>query len=158
MEDKITLSVIKADVGGFVGHSSIHEELLAVAKGDLEEALTQDLIVDFHVTACGDDLELIMSHRRGVDDDKIHGLAWEIFEACTSVAERLKLYGAVAAWVALGIHMYWITVAWAKQSFYLQSGVKCVPIAFGLNGAMVIFFLFSIWASWYLYKNRQLFA
>ena len=69
---------------------------------------------------------------------------------------RLKFYGAVAAWVALGMHMYWITEAWAKQYFHLQAGVKYVPIAMGLNGAMVLFFLFSIWASWYLYKNRQL--
>ncbi len=94
MENQITLSVIKADVGGYVGHSSIHEELLEQAKGPLEEAHTQDLIVDFHVTACGDDLELIMTHRQGVDDEKIHGLAWEIFEACTREARRLKLYGA----------------------------------------------------------------
>ena len=70
---------------------------------------------------------------------------------------RLKFYGAVAAWVALGIHMYWITVAWAKQYFYIQAGVKCVPIATSLNVAMVFFFLFSVWASWYLYKNRQLY-
>jgi fructose 1,6-bisphosphate aldolase/phosphatase len=94
MENQITLSVIKADVGGYVGHSSIHEELLEEARERLEQAHTQDLIVDFHVTACGDDLELIMTHRRGVDDETIHGLAWEIFEACTAEARRLKLYGA----------------------------------------------------------------
>ena len=70
---------------------------------------------------------------------------------------RLKFYGAVTAWIALGIHMYWITVAWAKQYFYLQAGVKCVPIAISFHGAMVFVSRFSIWASWYLYKNRQLF-
>jgi fructose 1,6-bisphosphate aldolase/phosphatase len=94
MEKQITLSVIKADVGGYVGHSSLHEQLLEEAKGYLEETHAQDLVLDFHVTACGDDLELIMTHRRGVDDEKIHGLAWEIFEACTREARRLKLYGA----------------------------------------------------------------
>jgi fructose 1,6-bisphosphate aldolase/phosphatase len=60
----------------------------------LGAARLQDLIVDFHVTACGDDLELIITHRKGVDNEDIHRLTWEIFEACTDVARRLKLYGA----------------------------------------------------------------
>ncbi|HIE38864.1 MAG TPA: fructose 1,6-bisphosphatase [Anaerolineae bacterium] len=94
MTDKITLSVIKADVGGFVGHSSVHEELLEEAEDRLEAAVTQDLLIDFHVTACGDDLQLVMTHRKGVDNEKVHRLAWEVFEACTEVAKRLKLYGA----------------------------------------------------------------
>ncbi|MCX7855154.1 MAG: fructose-1,6-bisphosphatase, partial [Anaerolineae bacterium] len=92
--DRITLSVIKADVGGFVGHSSVHDELIEEAEDRLEAAVKEDLIVDFHVTACGDDLQLIMTHRRGVDSPEIHRLAWETFEACTEVARRLKLYGA----------------------------------------------------------------
>jgi fructose 1,6-bisphosphate aldolase/phosphatase len=90
----ITLSVIKADVGGFVGHSGMHEDLLDEAEKHLETAQAEDLIVDFHVTACGDDLELIMTHREGVGDEEIHRMSWQIFEACTDVARRLKLYGA----------------------------------------------------------------
>ncbi len=90
----ITLSVIKADVGGFVGHSGMHEDLLDEAEGHLEAARAEGLIVDFHVTACGDDLELIMTHRRGKGDEEIHRLSWQIFEDCTNVARRLKLYGA----------------------------------------------------------------
>ena len=31
MNNKITLSVIKADVGGFVGHSGMHEKLIEEA-------------------------------------------------------------------------------------------------------------------------------
>ena len=94
MAAKITLSVIKADVGGYVGHSAMHPDLLAEARRRLEAAQKQGLIVDFHVTSCGDDLELIMTHRHGVDNEQIHRQAWEIFEACTGVAKRLKLYGA----------------------------------------------------------------
>ncbi|NPV67636.1 MAG: fructose 1,6-bisphosphatase [Anaerolineae bacterium] len=92
--DRITLSVIKADVGGYVGHSAMHSELIAEATRQLEGARRDGLIVDFHVTACGDDLELIMTHSRGVDDETIHHRAWDVFEACTAVARRLKLYGA----------------------------------------------------------------
>lgn len=91
---KTTLSVIKADVGGFVGHSAMHEELIEEAEDRLEAAQRKNFVVDFHVTACGDDLELIMTHHRGVDDEEIHRLTWDIFEACTEVARRLKLYGA----------------------------------------------------------------
>ncbi len=94
MSEKITLSVIKADVGGYVGHSAMHQDLLTEARRHLETAQQQGLLIDFHVTACGDDLELIMTHRRGVDDQQIHRQAWDIFEACTAVARDLKLYGA----------------------------------------------------------------
>ncbi|MGD1996504.1 MAG: fructose-1,6-bisphosphate aldolase/phosphatase [Anaerolineae bacterium] len=94
MSDKITLSVIKADVGGFVGHSSVHDELIEEADDLLDAAVKEDILVDYYVTACGDDLELIMTHRRGVDNEEVHRLAWEVFEACTEVARRLKLYGA----------------------------------------------------------------
>lgn len=94
MKKKITLSVIKADVGGYVGHSSMHEDLLKEAEDRLKTAQTQGLIVDFHVTACGDDLELILTHHKGEDNEEIHGMAWQVFEACTEVAKRLKLYGA----------------------------------------------------------------
>ncbi len=93
-EKEITLSVIKADVGGFVGHSGMHVELIEEAEDRLAAAQRDDLIVDYHVTACGDDLELIMTHRRGEDNEAIHGLAWDVFEACTEDAKRLKLYGA----------------------------------------------------------------
>ncbi|MGQ9518282.1 MAG: fructose-1,6-bisphosphate aldolase/phosphatase [Anaerolineae bacterium] len=92
--EPITLSVIKADVGGLVGHSTVHDDLLEKAEDLLEEALDKEQILDYFVTACGDDLELIMTHRRGVDNEDIHRLAWEVFEACTAVAKQLKLYGA----------------------------------------------------------------
>ncbi|NWF52751.1 MAG: fructose 1,6-bisphosphatase [Nitrospirae bacterium] len=94
MAEKITLSVIKADVGGFVGHSSIHNDLLETAKDRLSNALEKGLLIDFHVTRCGDDLELIMTHKHGVDAEKIHKLSWNTFVACTEVAKKLKMYGA----------------------------------------------------------------
>lgn len=94
MANKITLSVIKADVGGYVGHSAMHEALRTEARSHLEAAKTRGLLIDFHVTACGDDLELIMTHTRGINAVDIHGLAWNVFENCTARARELKLYGA----------------------------------------------------------------
>ncbi len=70
---------------------------------------------------------------------------------------RLRFFGAVAAWLTLGVHMYWPTAAWAKQHFYLQEGVKCEPFAFSLHCILAFFFFYSVWASWYLFRNRQLF-
>jgi len=90
----ITLSVIKADVGGYVGHSESHPDVLAKARECLAKAKKEGLLVDYHVTKCGDDLQLIMTHQRGEEDEKIHKLAWDTFVAGTEVAKSLKLHGA----------------------------------------------------------------
>lgn len=91
MGSKITLSVIKADIGGFVGHSSVHPSLLARAE---EYLCASEFLVDYYISHVGDDLELIMTHRLGTDNEEIHQLAWKTFLACTEVARDLKLYGA----------------------------------------------------------------
>ncbi|QSQ07772.1 Fructose-1,6-bisphosphate aldolase/phosphatase [Koleobacter methoxysyntrophicus] len=93
MEEKLTLTVIKADVGGFVGHSSVHPKLLQKAEAHLKEN-GRDLLIDFHVTHVGDDINLILTHREGPDNSEIHGLAWDAFKAATEAAKELKLYGA----------------------------------------------------------------
>ncbi len=90
----ITLSVIKADVGGYVGHSDSHPFVLAKADECLTKAQGGGLLIDYHVTKCGDDLQLIMTHQQGADNEKIHKLAWDTFVECTQVARDLKLYGA----------------------------------------------------------------
>ncbi len=94
MAEKITLSVIKADVGGFVGHSSVHPALMAKAAEKIAAAKKAGILVDGHVSHVGDDVNLIMTHRLGVDSDTIHKLAWDTFVYCTEEAKRLKLYGA----------------------------------------------------------------
>jgi fructose 1,6-bisphosphate aldolase/phosphatase len=90
----ITLSVIKADIGGYVGHSSSHPDILDKARECLEKAKKEGLLVDFHVTRCGDDLELIMTHEQGEDNVRIHQLAWDTFVAGTELAKKLGLHGA----------------------------------------------------------------
>ncbi len=91
---RITLSVIKADIGGYVGHSESHPDILAKAGEWLAKAKKDGLLVDYHVTKCGDDLQLIMTHQQGEDNEKIHKLAWDTFVDCTEVAKSLKLHGA----------------------------------------------------------------
>jgi fructose 1,6-bisphosphate aldolase/phosphatase len=91
---KVTVSLIKADVGGFPGHSSVHQLLIETAKKELEKAKKSKLIIDYHVLAAGDDLQLLMSHSKGCDNSDVHQLAWNTFVAATEVAKDLKLYGA----------------------------------------------------------------
>ncbi len=93
-DGKITLSVIKADVGGYVGHSSLPDELMVTAREHLGLAVKQGVLIDFRVLRCGDDLELIMTHRKGTEAEVVHKLSWDTFLACTEVAKKMKLYGA----------------------------------------------------------------
>ena len=44
-----TLSVIKADVGGYVGHSSMHDEVLAAGQEALARAVQSGLLIDAQV-------------------------------------------------------------------------------------------------------------
>ena len=91
---KITVSLIKADVGGWPGHSRVHPKLIEKAKECLEEAKKNGIIIDYYVFNAGDDLQLLMTHTKGVDNPEIHELAWETFKKATEVAKELKLYGA----------------------------------------------------------------
>jgi len=91
---KTTFSVIKADVGGWPGHAKVHPELEKISNRKLIDAKRSKLITDYHVTHCGDDLELIMTHTNGVDAKEVHQLAWDTFCEATEKARDFGLYGA----------------------------------------------------------------
>jgi fructose 1,6-bisphosphate aldolase/phosphatase len=91
---KTTISAIKADIGSYPGHTRAHPEALKRAIELLDKAKKNRDLTDFCVTNCGDDLELIMSHTKGVDNSDVHAIAWRVFEECTEIAKGLKLYGA----------------------------------------------------------------
>ncbi|WP_158888138.1 fructose-1,6-bisphosphate aldolase/phosphatase [Amycolatopsis anabasis] len=89
-----TLSIIKADTGGFVGHSAVHPDMLAAAQDALRTAIGDGLLIDGHAASCGDDVSLIMTHEHGPDNEDVHRFAWDLFLATTEIAKRLGLYGA----------------------------------------------------------------
>jgi fructose 1,6-bisphosphate aldolase/phosphatase len=91
---KITLSVIKADIGGYVGHSESHPDIIAKAAECLAKAKKEGLLIDCQATKCGDDLQLIMTHQKGTGNYDIHKLAWDTFVTGTKLAKKMKLYGA----------------------------------------------------------------
>lgn len=94
MGEKITISVIKADIGSLAGHHVVHPDTIAAATKVLAEAKSKGVLVDFYVTNVGDDLELIMTHKKGVDSAEVHGTAWKAFQEAAKVAKELGLYAA----------------------------------------------------------------
>ena len=89
---KITVSVIKADVGGIGGHTRPSENLIQAVRDTVKSA--GDLLIDHYIGYCGDDVHIVMSHTHGVDNEKIHKLAYDSFVAGTAVAKKEGLYGA----------------------------------------------------------------
>ncbi len=89
----LTMSIIKADTGGFVGHSTVHPEMLGTARRALDR-VTGDLLIDGQAHACGDDISLIMTHEHGTDAEAIHTFAWDVFMETTEVAKQIGQYGA----------------------------------------------------------------
>ena len=95
MPTRTTVSVIKADIGGIPGHAWVHPKILEYASERLKEAVKSGLIIDYFVFNVGDDMSLLMTHDKGIDNPQIHGLAWDIFkEATEKYAKKFKLYGA----------------------------------------------------------------
>jgi fructose 1,6-bisphosphate aldolase/phosphatase len=90
---RITVSVIKADVGAVGGHTIPSAELLAIARAGIDRARGA-LLIDGYVCHCGDDLGLVMTHTRGPNNPEVHQLAWNIFMEATERAKAQGLYGA----------------------------------------------------------------
>lgn len=90
----LTISAIKADIGGIGGHTKPSERMLKEARSRLGNAAEREFIIDFDVTHCGDDVCLLMVHRHGSDNPEIHEFAWDVFEVATEIAQEQGLYGA----------------------------------------------------------------
>ncbi|MDR0912842.1 MAG: fructose-1,6-bisphosphatase [Methanobrevibacter sp.] len=91
---KTTISVIKADVGSVSGHGVAHPELLDICDEVLNDALETGLLNDYYITRCGDDIDMIMTHRNGEENEEVHKTAFDAFMKATQKARELKLYGA----------------------------------------------------------------
>jgi fructose 1,6-bisphosphate aldolase/phosphatase len=95
MTDKVTVSLIKADIGSLVGHHVVHPRQIEAAQESLERTKVKGTLLDYYVFNAGDDLELLMTHEEGENSPRIHELAWNIFKEVTKkVSKPLKLYAA----------------------------------------------------------------
>ena len=90
---KITLSIIKADIGSIGGHIKPSQRLLATVENYIKEK-SKGLVIDFYLGYTGDDIAILTTHKRGVGDSKIHKLCFDAFLAGTKIAKAQGLYGA----------------------------------------------------------------
>ena len=92
---EITVSVIKADIGSIGGHIKPSKKLIATVKNHIViNGLKRNLVLDCKISHTGDDIAILMSHKKGKLDSEIHKLAWDAFVAGTEVAKSQGLYGA----------------------------------------------------------------
>ena len=90
---KVTLSVIKADIGSIGGHIRPSAKLVETVRKVVEEK-GKGLLIDFHIGFTGDDIAILMSHTGAVGEGRVHKLAWDAFLAGTASAKGQGLYGA----------------------------------------------------------------
>jgi fructose 1,6-bisphosphate aldolase/phosphatase len=91
-----TVSDIKADAGGKVGHTAPPAHFGPVAEASLREAKEAGLIFNTsEFIAVGDDGHLLMTHAHGADNNNVHLMAYRTFFRQVWVAEVLgyRWYG-----------------------------------------------------------------
>jgi len=90
---KITLSVIKADIGSIGGHITPSRRLVEAVESHIASQ-GRGIVIDHYVSHTGDDVAILMTHTAGPGDEQVHKLAWDAFLAGTRVAKEQGLYGA----------------------------------------------------------------
>ena len=90
---KITLSIIKADIGSIGGHICPSQKLIHTVETHIRDQ-GKKLLIDSYISHTGDDIAIMMTHRNGTGHEGIHQLAWNAFVAGTEVAKGQGLYGA----------------------------------------------------------------
>jgi fructose 1,6-bisphosphate aldolase/phosphatase len=90
---KITLSVLKADIGSIGGHLRPSSRMLDTVRAHVDRE-GRGLLIDHRVSSTGDDIAILMTHTLEPGDERIHRLAWGAFLAATSTAKEQGLYGA----------------------------------------------------------------
>jgi len=90
---KITLSIIKADIGSIGGHIKPSQRLLETVENYVKEK-GKGLIIDYYVGFTGDDISILTTHKKGAGNTKIHKLCFDAFLTGTKVAKEQGLYGA----------------------------------------------------------------
>lgn len=90
---KITLSVIKADIGSLAGHVKPSQAVIETVKKHVKEA-GSSVLSDFAIFHTGDDIAILMVHTKGVMAEPVHKLAWDAFIKGTEIAKSQGLYGA----------------------------------------------------------------
>ncbi len=91
---KVTLSILKADVGSIGGHTKPSERMMEAVRGDAADAVKRGLLIDTFVGHTGDDICIVASHTNGPNNTEVHQFAWNTFLHATDIASQYGLYGA----------------------------------------------------------------
>src|SRR5256714_15389527 len=91
---RLTLSVIKADIGSVGGHTKPSTRMMAAVQGDVAKAICDGRLIDAFVCHTGDDIAVIITDTRGEGSSEVQQLAWQAFLAAISVAKTFGRDGA----------------------------------------------------------------
>lgn len=91
---KLTISILKADVGSIGGHTRPSDRMLEAVRADCAAAIRKGLLLDSFVCHTGDDICITCTHTRGPLDTEVHQFAWNAFMKATGIARDYGLYGA----------------------------------------------------------------
>ena len=91
---KLTISVLKADVGSIGGHTKPSQRMMEATEQAVADAISSGLLIDGYVGHTGDDICMTTTHTRGPNDDDVHQFAWTTFLKATDIARQYGLYGA----------------------------------------------------------------
>src|SRR4030042_4190610 len=90
---KITLSIIKADIGSIGGHIKPSQKLFEAVESHIKNK-GKGLLIDYYIGFTGDDVAILSTHQKGVLAEPIHRLCWDALIVGTNVAKSQGLYGA----------------------------------------------------------------
>jgi len=90
---KITLSIIKADIGSIGGHIKPSQKLVETVENYIKEK-GKGFLIDSYIGFTGDDIAILSTHQKGVLAEPVHKLCWDAFIAGTEEAKKQGLYGA----------------------------------------------------------------
>ena len=90
---KITLSVIKADIGSIGGHIRPSQKLVESVEKYISDN-GKKILIDHYIGYTGDDIAILSTHTKGTLDSEVHKLCWDALEDGTKVAKSQGLYGA----------------------------------------------------------------
>ena len=91
---KLTISVLKADVGSIGGHTKPSQRMMEATEQAVADAISSGLLIDGYVGHTGDDICMTTTHTRGTNDTDVHQFAWSTFLQATDIARQFGLYGA----------------------------------------------------------------
>ena len=137
---RVTLSAIKADIGAIGGHTRPSDELIDTVKNHVANK-ARNLLIDYYIGYSGDDIHIIMTHTHGIDNEKIHKLAWDAFKEGTRL-QKNKGY-MVLDRICLKMHflvmlkewgLVWLKLRWKKGQArcFVLAADKTEPGAFNL--------------------------